>query len=592
MRSEHYVALCRQLCANPTLTQRDLASRLGVSLGLINLTLKESIVQGYLRKEGAKTLLTDEGQSYLDQFKVDNAIILAAGFGSRFVPFTYETPKGLLKVKGVPMVERQIEQLIAAGIKEIIIVVGYRKEAFDYLIDKYGVTLVYNPEYAEKNNFVSMYYALDYLKSTYVLMSDNWIEESIFNAWESRCWFSCLYFEGKTAEWIAHSGSRDKITKIEIGGEDAWAILGPAYFTRDFSETFAELIREHYHSPGTDNDYWEHILKDNLGSLPPMYMNKQSRTNVYEFENLEELREFDESYRLDSDNVIIREISQALNVSPDMICRITPLKVGASNLSFTFYVDSQGYVFRTPGLGTEKLINHAQEKAAYDVLIDVGITDEIVAFNSQRGTKITKFYEGVHVVDPSDVGQLTEAVRLIKTLHTSGLSTGYACDIEKMISCYRDLAEEINAIRFVDFDEVTLSIDKLLNLKRKIAVEPVLCHGDFTNTNVILFPDGSGKLIDWEYSGMADPIMDISMFAIDSIMDRPQIDQFMRMYISEPTREEWCRLYLYVALGGFLWSIWAEYKQASGQEFGEYPLKMYRYAKDYYSILVHEGYLA
>jgi CTP:phosphocholine cytidylyltransferase-like protein/thiamine kinase-like enzyme len=580
------------LCANPTLTQRDLASRLGVSLGLINLTLKESIVQGYLRKEGAKTLLTDEGQSYLDQFKVDNAIILAAGFGSRFVPFTYETPKGLLKVKGVPMVERQIEQLIAAGIKEIIIVVGYRKEAFDYLIDKYGVTLVYNPEYAEKNNFVSMYYALDYLKSTYVLMSDNWIEESIFNAWESRCWFSCLYFEGKTAEWIAHSGSRDKITKIEIGGEDAWAILGPAYFTRDFSETFAELIREHYHSPGTDNDYWEHILKDNLGSLPPMYMNKQSRTNVYEFENLEELREFDESYRLDSDNVIIREISQALNVSPDMICRITPLKVGASNLSFTFYVDSQGYVFRTPGLGTEKLINHAQEKAAYDVLIDVGITDEIVAFNSQRGTKITKFYEGVHVVDPSDVGQLTEAVRLIKTLHTSGLSTGYACDIEKMISCYRDLAEEINAIRFVDFDEVTLSIDKLLNLKRKIAVEPVLCHGDFTNTNVILFPDGSGKLIDWEYSGMADPIMDISMFAIDSIMDRPQIDQFMRMYISEPTREEWCRLYLYVALGGFLWSIWAEYKQASGQEFGEYPLKMYRYAKDYYSILVHEGYLA
>jgi len=81
-------------------------------------------------------------------YKVDNAIFLAAGFGSRFVPITYELPKGLVSVKGEPMIERQIRQLLEKGINEIIIVVGYLKEKFDYLIDKYKVKLVYNPDYS------------------------------------------------------------------------------------------------------------------------------------------------------------------------------------------------------------------------------------------------------------------------------------------------------------------------------------------------------------------------------------------------------------------------------------------------------------
>ena len=81
----------------------------------------------------------------MKNYKVDQAIIMAAGFGSRLVPLTYDTPKGLLKVHGEPMVERQIKQLKEVGIDDITIVVGYLKESFDYLCDKYGVKLLYNP---------------------------------------------------------------------------------------------------------------------------------------------------------------------------------------------------------------------------------------------------------------------------------------------------------------------------------------------------------------------------------------------------------------------------------------------------------------
>lgn len=588
--------LCRALAnasdGAPLDSQRTLAELVGVSLGKANALIAELIEEGLVRYDNSSYFLTDAGKDYLEQFRVDNAIIMAAGFGSRFVPFTYETPKGLLKVKGTPMIERQIEQLKACGIDEIVVVVGYLKEKFDYLIDKYGVTLVYNPEYAEKNNFVSMYYALEHLKRSYILMADNWIEESIFNAWEPDSWFCCLHFDGPTDEWTVNSDAQNRITDIQIGGADDWAIVGPAFFTADFSQKFAQFIREHYETPGTDNDYWEHVLMNKLNVLPSMYMNRQPRTNVYEFETLHDLRQYDASYRNDSQNATMQQIAQTFDIAEDKIYGIEPLKAGVTNFSFLFNVGENKYVFRTPGIGTEKLINRAQEFAAYQAIEPLNISDEIVAFDVETGTKISRFYEDVHIVDAKNKAEMAEAARLIKTVHTSGQSTPYSFDIAQMISYYRSLADEVNAIRFSDFDDVTADIKILLDLRDRLAVPPVLCHGDFANTNVLIFPDGSGKIIDWEYSGMSDPIMDISMFAIYSYLDRAEIEAFMRQYTQgEPTRDELRRLYLYVALGGFLWCIWAEYKQAGGQEFGEYPMIMYRYAKDFFAILRDEGYL-
>ena len=179
----------------------------------------------------------------MSNFKVDNAIILAAGFGSRFVPLTYETPKGLLKVKGQVMLERQIEQLLEVGVEEIIIVVGYMKEKFDYLIDKYGVKLVYNPEFSSKNNLASLHLVREYLANTYILMADNWIEKNIFNTYEPHSWFSCLYFGGDTAEWcVTKSDEKGKIEEISIGGKDSWAIVGPSFFSEDLSGTTVSFI--------------------------------------------------------------------------------------------------------------------------------------------------------------------------------------------------------------------------------------------------------------------------------------------------------------------------------------------------------------
>ena len=131
-----------------------------MSLGKVNQCLKSWEEEGYLEKQkakGEKRILTEKGRAFLEEHKVDAAFILAAGFGSRFVPLTYECPKGLLEVFGERMIERQIKQLHEVGIYDITIIVGYLKEKFDYLIDAYGVKLLYNPEYSTKNTIGTLY---------------------------------------------------------------------------------------------------------------------------------------------------------------------------------------------------------------------------------------------------------------------------------------------------------------------------------------------------------------------------------------------------------------------------------------------------
>ena len=133
--------VCRAVLEQPDITQRELAGKLDVSLGTANGLIKECLAKGYIGEESsqkgkARWRLMPDGRKLLDQYKVDGALIIAAGFGSRFVPLTFETPKGLLEVFGERMIERQIKQLHEAGIRNITRGVGYLKEKLEYLMDK------------------------------------------------------------------------------------------------------------------------------------------------------------------------------------------------------------------------------------------------------------------------------------------------------------------------------------------------------------------------------------------------------------------------------------------------------------------------
>ena len=126
-------------------------------------------------------------------------------------------------------------------------------------------------------------------------------------------------------------------------------------------------------------------------------------------------------------------------------------------------------------------------------------------------------------------------------------------------------------------------MDRLDSLQRP----KVLSHIDSNVDNFLFQPDGTVRLIDWEYSGMCDPLIDISMCAIYSYYNEEEMDRLTELYLGRmASDEERLVVYAYAALGGFLWSLWAVYKSALGEEFGEYTLIMYRYAKNYYKKLL------
>lgn len=276
--------------------------------------------------------------------KVDNAIIMAAGTSSRFAPLSYEKPKGLISVRGEVLVERQIKQLKEAGIDEIILVVGYKNEMYEYLVDKYDVKLIYNPEYNKRNNNSSIYLAKDYIKNTYICSVDNYFLINPFKENEDFSYYSAMYSEGWTDEWCIEYDDNNHIMGVKIGGEDSWYMLGHAFWTEDYSKKFLALLEAQYDLETTKDKFWEDIYIENIESLN-MKINKYGKNYIFEFDSLEELREFDPTYLNNSGSKILEDISNKLNCKEEDIKNIKPIKSANESIGFYFTVLDEKYKY-------------------------------------------------------------------------------------------------------------------------------------------------------------------------------------------------------------------------------------------------------
>lgn len=599
--------ICRSIWEHPGITQRELGQELSLSLGTVNHLIRECAALGYVETEGGKSCsLTEKGRSFLEQFRVDGAVVLAAGFGSRFVPLTFEMPKGLLEVFGERMVERQIRQLHEAGVKDITVVVGYLKEKFEYLIDKYQVKLLYNPEYSCKNTLATVYHARELFRgrNVYLLSSDNWLRENMYHTYECGAWYSLSHTDGETSEWCVSFNKKGRITDVEVGGRDCWFMYGPVFFSREFSEEFLPVLEKYYEMPGTEQLYWENVLLELLNgswerrfchyglSLPEaapepvMYANCQPDGQVYEFENLEELRQFDPRYETHSDNRALELVAGVLQVPESEIRNIKCLKSGMTNKSFLFDVNGESYICRIPGPGTELLIDRRQEADVYRAIDGLKISERIIYFDGETGYKIAKFYEGARNGEARSPEDVRRCMGLLRQFHRAGLTVDHRFDIRERIDFYETLCRSHGSILFEDYREVHGKMEELMNWLDSLDRPRILSHIDSNFDNFLMLPDGRVKLIDWEYAGMCDPLIDLAMCAIYSYYNIEETEQLLCAYLErEPEEEERMIVYAYMALGGFLWSLWAVYKSALGEEFGEYTLIMYRYAKDYSAIV-------
>lgn len=391
----------------------------------INYAVKDLTSAGYLNNQQ----LTNKGIDLLEKHRVDNAVILAAGLSSRFVPLNYEMPKGLLPVKGEPLIERQIKQLQEKGIHEIIIVVGYLAEKFEYLKKKYGVILIEAKDYQTRNNHASVYAARKYLKNTIITSSDLYFTENIFQSYAFDSYYCTVYMNGKTAERGIVTDDDDRIVDTFYGDRcyDIWVTLGYAFFSNDFSRNMISLIENKYLTEQTANMFWADIQDKNLDKLY-MYAKRCSDGIIHEFDSLEELREFDDEYINNSGSCIMKQLCKFLGREERNIVGLESLK-GLKFGTFKFRCSDDIYICDTCPDDTERIRWHGR---SYYQCRDFN-NDKIKLFKMDKTIRIG----GRTTVDtPNELNKLYNFSKEFDDYHKRALPL---CAAENAISPFANL---------------------------------------------------------------------------------------------------------------------------------------------------------
>ncbi len=261
---------------------------------------------------------------------------MAAGTSSRFVPLSAETPKGLLEVKGEILIERQIYQLQKAGITDITIVVGYKAEMFSYLRDKFGINLVLNEDFNRYNNTSSVIRILDRLRDTYLCSSDNYFPENVFIEEPTQSYYSALYSAGVTGEYCIQTDADNNIANVTVGGKDSWYMVGHVYFSKEFSDSFKKLLSEEYTKDEVKQGYWEDVYINNISRLPKMAMRKYREQEIKEFDTIDELRDFDNSYIDNTRSSVLKEIARRMKCREKDLSGFKKLSHDSDFLFFSF----------------------------------------------------------------------------------------------------------------------------------------------------------------------------------------------------------------------------------------------------------------
>ncbi|MBR3302432.1 MAG: NTP transferase domain-containing protein [Firmicutes bacterium] len=288
-------------------------------------------------------------------YKVDNAIIMAAGTSSRFAPLSYEKPKALTEVKGEVLIERQIRQILDAGIKDVIIVTGYKKEQLEYLKQKFGVKLVENKEYLTRNNNSTINAVKNFLNNSYICSSDNYFAQDPFETVVDDSYYAAVYSDGPTQEWCLTEDADGYIDSVKIGGSDAWYMLGHTFWNEKFSRTFLSILEDIYDVPETAGKLWEAIYMEHLDVLK-MKMRRYPADYIFEFDTLDELREFDNTYKNDTRSVIMKDIAARLGCAESGITGVSVYKT-LDNSASGIYFDACGKRYRYD-YDTNKLEEH------------------------------------------------------------------------------------------------------------------------------------------------------------------------------------------------------------------------------------------
>ncbi|AEF81707.1 sugar phosphate nucleotidyltransferase [Leadbettera azotonutricia] len=269
---------------NPV-TQRGITKQVGLSVGTVNKTLSQLGDLGFW--DGSA--ITGKGLEALEPYRVKRAIFIAAGFGSRLVPITLNTPKPLVRVKGKRIIDTLLDAVVAAGIKDIIIVRGYLGEQFDQLLYKYpDIKFLENPIYNESNNISSVMCVRYLMQNSYLLESDLFLSNPALIA---KYQYSSNYLgvpTERTDDWCFET-KNGVIAKIKVGGKNCHHMFGISYWNAKDGAKLADHIKQVYDMPGGKERYWDLVALDYFIKDYDIEVRECSFNDIIEIDTFNEL---------------------------------------------------------------------------------------------------------------------------------------------------------------------------------------------------------------------------------------------------------------------------------------------------------------
>lgn len=511
--------------------------------------------------------ITEDGMEILNKYKVKNAIILAAGLSSRFVPLSYEKPKGLAMVHNEVMIERLIKQLKESGVDEVVVVLGYMMDKFIYLKDKYNVKIVINNDYKERNTHSSLFAARDYLNNSYICCADNYYPINPFNSHEYHSYTSSLYVEGvEKGERGIFTDRQGLIVDTRRPAENQYVMLGFQYFDEEFCKNFIPILEEYYHREDTTQMYWEQIYAQNVNVLK-LYEKKFEWKDILEFDTVNELSKYDSNYLSYGNYKFVKNICEVLKCLPSEITELSSISKGLTNKTFSFKVNDKKYVYRYPGGDAPEKIDRILEKKNQEFAKKIGIDDSYIYEDENEGWKISRFIESDTQFDFKNSKHITLLCETLRKLNNAHIKCGKEFNYINKITNILEKIKNIDVNLYNDISKYYKNILKTNELIKKDNWDCELSHNDIWEDNLLL-QDNKLYLIDWEYAGDSDIGYDISKLCVKSECSFEKLPEYLQYYFKRlPTEDELNHLIGCTVVSYYYWFVWATYMKLVGHDY-------------------------
>lgn len=530
--------------------------------------------------------LKELDKSYINilENKVKTAVVLAAGESHGF-----KYPSGLVKVNDFILLERNIELLLKNEIGKIYIVIGYCKEQFNYLVEKYRnkIILIENQEYKEKGSYYSLLKLKGIIKENILLLDSDILyeERALKNIMENKNSNVILVSEEKgqknetyveEKEGYLYRISKDRRELKNIQGE-MLGISKISYFLLNYLFNLSVNNKDFaYEYAISETTSLFKIGIQRIDSLIWGEINNSQHLKYVEDKIIPRLIKVEKDKEVELiRNVFLEEMK---NLDKE-IEKIEPLG-GMTNRNYLIFSKNNKYVFRKSGEGTSEIISRSNEINNCKKIKELGIDANLLVFNEKTGVKITKYIENAQTLNPDTViFYLEEVAKTLRKLHTSKIEFNNIFNPFEEMKKYEELSQKLNGKFYKDYEEVKKVVFSLKEKMEKLDIQLVSCHNDTVPEN---FVKSGNKLylIDWEYSGLNDPMWDLAAISIESKLSKENEEKLLSYYFGrEATKEEKLRIHINKIYQDFLWSIWTVLKEAKGVTFGSYGIDRFNNVK-------------